>query len=360
VLGSTPIALLESAPAVVPMTLVPPAAHVIPPPPSLNSTATVGDGQIRNPLFIFPAQSSLPPEVAPNIPSAPGLANGSNWSSNFLGDQWMASNGQLATFDTDLFNFSGLMNSDFGEVGQINEGSSFWDPFPALGNTGMNTMARFDEMPIGNQPLIEGNTANYPTGVVAPQNLPMCSELVAPSTLLLSASNLEAKNNAPNNLPADSGISPPMAPGATQQGPTVPLHNPQITHISPPMAPGAAQQGPAVPLHNPQITPNPSPAPAVLGACVKNTAVDDSMTASISLKSGITEENGDRLGRSRRPAASKDVPKQLVWLDLAHDYLTQEIDNEKWEECVRIWFEFEKKESSELDTSSVSGSSKLH
>ncbi|KAF8805009.1 hypothetical protein BYT27DRAFT_7105558 [Phlegmacium glaucopus] len=76
------------------------------------------------------------------------------------------------------------------------------------------------------------------------------------------------------------------------------------------------------------------------------------MAASISLKSGITDENGDRLGRSQRPATSKDIPKQLVWLDLAHNYLTQEIDNKKWEECVRIWFEFEKKELSELDTSS--------
>jgi hypothetical protein len=162
----------------------------------------------------------------------------------------------------------------------------------------------------------------------------------------------ETALKAPNSLPAEVNITPSMAPGATQQDTIVSLPDPTVTAS---MAPGATQQDTIVLLPDPTVTLSPNSAPAVLGAHVENKDVDENTATSISLRSGVTDENGDRLGRSRKPAASKDVPKQLVWLELANDYLTQDIDNEKWRECVQIWFEFEKKESNELDTSSVHG-----
>lgn len=322
-----------AAPSSSPMPVSTPAAlssetvaPAIAPPPPLNSIKTVEAGQALNPLFIFPTQSSVLPEVSPAIPGTSGMADGSNWSSNFLGDQWQwtTPNGQMEPFEGDFLSFSGLMNSDFGDARHINNGSNFWDPFPTLGSTGMNALVGLDETPslsIGNQPSIKTNTTAYPSEVITPQNRP---------EPLLPFSIPDVQNHALNNLPAEVNITPSMAPGATQQDTIVSLPDPTVT-----------------------LSPN--SAPAVLGAHVENKDVDDNTATSISLRSGVTDENGDRLGRSRKPAASKDVPKQLVWLELANDYLTQDIDNEKWRECVRIWFEFEKKESSELDTSSVRG-----
>ncbi|KAF9555793.1 hypothetical protein CPC08DRAFT_642380 [Agrocybe pediades] len=43
----------------------------------------------------------------------------------------------------------------------------------------------------------------------------------------------------------------------------------------------------------------------------------------------------------------------MSWLEPTREYLTKDIDDTQWLECVRLWYEFEKKEASEQDTTSV-------
>ncbi|KAF9549377.1 hypothetical protein CPC08DRAFT_729374 [Agrocybe pediades] len=65
-------------------------------------------------------------------------------------------------------------------------------------------------------------------------------------------------------------------------------------------------------------------------------------------------ENGEtRTSRNRRKALSKDVSTTLSWLEVTKEYLGKEISHPKWLECIGLWYEFEKKEASEQNTTSI-------
>ncbi|KAF9553597.1 hypothetical protein CPC08DRAFT_786976 [Agrocybe pediades] len=64
-------------------------------------------------------------------------------------------------------------------------------------------------------------------------------------------------------------------------------------------------------------------------------------------------DNDKRASRNRKPTTSREVSSTTSWLEATREYLKKDIEDHQWLECVRVWYEFEKKEASEQDTTSV-------